>query len=63
MRNLGLARLRSISGVHITIVVACTMWLIRKALARLPWIAARVGDDTDHIQTLTDRSHQDRYDR
>lgn len=41
MRNLGLARLRSISGVHITIVVACTMWLIRKALARLPWIALR----------------------
>ena len=41
MRNLGLARLRSISGVHITIVVACTMWLIRKTLALLPWIALR----------------------
>jgi competence protein ComEC len=41
MRNSGLALLLSISGVHITIVVAGTMWLIRKALALSPWIALR----------------------
>ncbi len=41
MRNSGLAHLLSISGVHITIVVAGTMWLIRKALAMSPWIALR----------------------
>jgi competence protein ComEC len=42
MRDAGLAHLLSISGLHIAIVVAGTMWLVRHALLLWPWLALRV---------------------
>jgi competence protein ComEC len=41
MRDAGLAHLLSISGLHIAVVVAGTMLLVRKALLLSPWIALR----------------------
>ncbi|WP_419814807.1 ComEC/Rec2 family competence protein [Glacieibacterium sp.] len=41
MRDSGLAHLLSISGVHIAIVVGMTLWLIRRGLTLVPWIALR----------------------
>ena len=41
MRDSGLAHLLSISGVHIAVVVGLTMWLVRRSLTLVPWIALR----------------------
>ncbi len=41
MRDSGLAHLLSISGVHIAVVVGGTMWLIRRLLTLVPWVALR----------------------
>jgi competence protein ComEC len=41
MRDSGLAHLLSISGVHIAIVVGMSLWLIRRTLTLVPWIALR----------------------
>ncbi len=41
MRDSGLAHLLSISGVHIAVVVGGTMWLVRRLLTLVPWIALR----------------------
>lgn len=42
MRRSGLAHLLSVSGLHITAVVAATMWLALRLLALSPWLALRV---------------------
>ncbi len=42
MRWSGMAHLLSISGVHIAIVVAGTMWLVRALLCLSPWLALRL---------------------
>ncbi|MEQ1510263.1 MAG: ComEC/Rec2 family competence protein [Sphingopyxis sp.] len=41
MRRSGLAHLLSVSGLHVTAVVAGTMWLILRLLALSPWVALR----------------------
>lgn len=41
MRRSGLAHLLSISGLHVTAVVGCTMWLLLKLLALIPKLALR----------------------
>ena len=41
MRDSGLAHLLSISGVHIAVVVGGTMWIVRRLLTLVPWIALR----------------------
>lgn len=41
MRDSGLAHLLSISGVHIAVVVGGTMWMIRRTLTLIPWLALR----------------------
>ncbi len=41
MRRAGLAHLLSISGLHVTAMVAGTMWLVIRILALFPWIALR----------------------
>ncbi|MEQ1688230.1 MAG: ComEC/Rec2 family competence protein [Sphingopyxis sp.] len=41
MRRSGLAHLLSVSGLHVTAVVAGTMWLLLRLLALLPWVALR----------------------
>ena len=41
MRYSGMAHLLSISGLHIAIVVGGAMWLTRRTLALVPWIALR----------------------
>jgi competence protein ComEC len=42
MRRAGLAHLLSVSGLHITAVVAATMLLVLRLLALSPWLALRV---------------------
>jgi len=42
MRNSGLAHLISISGLHIGLVTALVMLLVRRLLALSPWLALRV---------------------
>jgi competence protein ComEC len=42
MRDAGLAHLLSISGLHIAIVAAGTLWTTRKLLLLWPWLALRV---------------------
>ena len=42
MRRAGLAHLLSVSGLHITAVVAATMLVMLKLLALSPWLALRV---------------------
>ncbi len=42
MRRAGLAHLLSVSGLHITAVVAATMLVVLKLLALSPWLALRV---------------------
>ena len=42
MRWSGMAHLLSISGVHIAIVVAGTMWVVRALLCLSPWLALRL---------------------
>jgi len=42
MRRAGLAHLLSVSGLHITAVVAATMFLVLRLLALSPWLALRV---------------------
>lgn len=41
MRRAGLAHLLSVSGLHVTAVVAGTMWLVLRLLALSPWLALR----------------------
>ncbi len=41
MRRSGLAHLLSVSGLHITAVVAATIWAITRLLALWPWLALR----------------------
>jgi competence protein ComEC len=41
MRDSGLAHLLSISGLHIAVVVGGAMWLVRRLLTLVPWIALR----------------------
>lgn len=41
MRRSGLAHLLSVSGLHVTAVVAGTMWLVLRILALSPWLALR----------------------
>lgn len=41
MRDSGLAHLLSISGLHIAVVVGGTMWLVRRLLTLVPWVALR----------------------
>ncbi len=42
MRRAGLAHLLSVSGLHITVAVAATMWVVIRLLALWPWLAIRV---------------------
>jgi competence protein ComEC len=42
MRRAGLAHLLSVSGLHITAVVAATMMVVLRLLALSPWLALRV---------------------
>lgn len=42
MRGAGLAHLLSVSGLHLTAVVALTMWMVLRMLALSPWLALRV---------------------
>lgn len=42
MRRAGLAHLLSVSGLHITAVVAATMLLVLRLLALWPWLAIRI---------------------
>lgn len=42
MRDSGLAHLLSISGLHIAIVAAGTLWTLRKLLLLWPWLALRI---------------------
>ena len=42
MRRAGLAHLLSVSGLHITAVVAATMLVVLRLLALFPWLALRV---------------------
>ncbi|MBS0479463.1 MAG: ComEC/Rec2 family competence protein, partial [Proteobacteria bacterium] len=41
MRRSGLAHLLSVSGLHITAVVAATIWAVTRLLALWPWLALR----------------------
>ena len=41
MTDAGLAHIISISGLHIAVVIAVTMALVRRSLALVPWIALR----------------------
>ena len=41
MRRSGLAHLLSVSGLHITAVVAATIWAMTRLLALWPWLALR----------------------
>jgi len=41
MRRSGLAHLLSVSGLHITAVVAATIWAVTRLLAVWPWLALR----------------------
>jgi len=41
MRRSGLAHLLSVSGLHITAVVAFTIWVMTRLLALWPWLALR----------------------
>lgn len=41
MRNAGLTHLLSVSGLHITAVVAATMFIVLRLLALSPWLALR----------------------
>ena len=41
MRRSGLAHLLSVSGLHITAVVAATIWAVARLLALWPWLALR----------------------
>jgi competence protein ComEC len=41
MRRSGLAHLLSVSGLHITAVVAFTIWIVTRLLALWPWLALR----------------------
>ncbi|WP_166430492.1 ComEC/Rec2 family competence protein [Polymorphobacter arshaanensis] len=42
MRDSGLAHLLSISGLHIAIVAAGTLWTLRKLMLLWPWLALRI---------------------
>lgn len=43
MRVAGLAHILTVSGFHIAIVVTATLWLLKRGLALIPWLALRLS--------------------